>query len=104
MSYLNVLFTAELCSFGQATGLARASHCIATVATCASPLRLHKSVAENLLMNFESIRLGTEHFFHSMIWAWATLTRSGYAPLASACPSQLHILEKVAVFSRVPSD
>ena len=58
--------SAEVCSFGPATGLARASHCLAVVPTSLSPLLLQEAVVAHL-MNFESTRLCTEVFFHSTI-------------------------------------
>ena len=58
---------AELCSFGPATGLARASQCLATVATSPSPLRLQNAVADSILNSFGSIRPGTDILFHSML-------------------------------------
>ena len=56
--------SAEVCYFGPATGLARASHCLSAVSTCPSPLRLQRPVADNLLRNLESTRPDTEIFFH----------------------------------------
>ena len=56
----------EACSYGPATGLARASHCLSAVSTSPSPC-VCRPVADNLLRNLESTRPGTEMFFHSMI-------------------------------------
>ena len=40
--------SADACSFGPATGLARAPHCLSAVSTSPSPLRLQRPVADNL--------------------------------------------------------
>ena len=59
--------SAEVCSFGPATGLARTSQCLSAVSTFPSPLRLQRPTADSLLRNLESTRPGTEIVFHSTI-------------------------------------
>ena len=49
----------EVCSFGLATGLDRACPCLAAVPTSPSPMRLQRLVADTVLRNLESTRLGT---------------------------------------------
>ena len=95
--------SAEVASFGPVAGFARASHCLAALSKFRSPVRLHKSVADHLLSNFESTRPGAEILFHSMV---------GYQPhrlnqdlrrlRLRFLPN--HTFGKVALFSRVPSD
>ena len=51
---------AELCSFGPATGPARASHCLAAVATSPPPLRLRTTVADSRFRKTLSLLVQTE--------------------------------------------
>ena len=83
--------SAELCSFGSATGLARASHCLSAVSTSPTHLRLQRSVVDSLLRNVEPTRLGTEIKFPWHDWPQASSTRPGCLMLASAIPSQPRI-------------
>ena len=54
------LSTAELCSFGISHGLARASNCVAAVATSHPALRLNKTLVDSFLRTLEAVRPGTE--------------------------------------------
>ena len=56
--------TVEVVSFGPATGLARASHCLAAASASPLPLRLLISMADNPLRDLESMAPGTDHFLH----------------------------------------
>ena len=59
--------SADMCSFGPATGLARTSQCLSAVSTCLSPLRLQKASSGQSLAKLGVDRLGTYMLFHSTI-------------------------------------
>ena len=81
--------SAEVCSVGPATGLARTSHCLSAVSTFPSSLLLQRLVADSLFFAETGV-----------YWSWyedllsqherlqASPARSGCATLASALPSQ----------------
>ena len=54
------------CAFGPVTGLSRASPSLTTIAHSHLTLKLQEKDATQLLVPFESVRPGTEIFFHSV--------------------------------------
>ena len=88
-------------SFGPVLGLARKTHCLAAVAETDLALSLTPQLAEQLLSSFETVRPGTEVFFHNMKGPWPHWLDQDTRRL------RLHLLPnyvfgKVAMFNRVP--
>ena len=88
-------------SCGPVSGLARKTHCLAAVTETYIALRLTPQLVEQLLSSFETVRPGTEVFFHNMKGPWPHWLDQDIRIL------RLHFLpnyvfSKVAMFNRVP--
>jgi len=85
------------------TGLARASHSLASIAGAYPALHLPRQLAVQLLHPFETVRPGTEYFFRNMVGSKPHWLDQDVRRL------RLHFLPnytfgKVALFNRVPFD
>ena len=90
-------------SFGLVSGLARKTYCLAAVAEAYLALSITPRLDEQSLSPFETVRLGTEVFYHSMKSPWPHWLDQDVRRL------RLHFLPnytvgKVAVFNTVPFD
>jgi hypothetical protein len=75
---------AALCTVGLANGPARSSYSLASIAMACPALQLARQLANPLLQPFETVRPGTEVFFHNMLGNKPTLVRPRCTMLAFA--------------------